>query len=376
MTEQRDEFDSPWKDILETYFQDFIWFFFPQIHEDIDWSRGYDFLDQELHQVVRDAELGKRLTDKLVKVWKLSGEEQWVLVHIEIQNQEERNFSDRMFVYYYRLRDKYNQQVASLAILGDEQAAWRPQPLRHELWGCEVTFRFPVIKLLDYEPRWAELERSRNPFAIAVMAHLKTKETRRDAGARKEWKFRLTRRLYEQGYERQDILNLFRFLDWLMELPDSLKQAFWVEFEQYEQERKMRYVTTIERMAIAKEREAMLQRQRSLLLRQLTKKLGTLDEAMTNRVMLLSMEASEAFGEALLDFTTLADLETWFKQNPIWIAQQLTQKLQQDLPEDTKATLSILSPQTLEALSNSLSSFSTLSDLTTWLADHPAVSIL
>jgi hypothetical protein len=209
-----------------------------------------------------------------------------------------------------------------------------------------------------------------------VMAHLKTKETRRDAGARKEWKFRLTRRLYEQGYERQDILNLFRFLDWLMELPDSLKQAFWVEFEQYEQERKMRYVTTIERMAIAKEREAMLQRQRSLLLRQLTKKLGTLDEAMTNRVMLLSMEASEAFGEALLDFTTLADLETWFKQNPIWIAQQLTQKLQQDLPEDTKATLSILSPQTLEALSNSLSSFSTLSDLTTWLADHPAVSIL
>jgi hypothetical protein len=105
---------------------------------------------------------------------------------------------------------------------------------------------------------------SRNPFAIAVMAHLKTKETRRDAGARKEWKFRLTRRLYEQGYGRQDILNLFQFLDWLMELPDGLKQAFWVELEQYEQERKMRYVTTIERMAIAKEQEAMLQKQRSL----------------------------------------------------------------------------------------------------------------
>jgi uncharacterized protein Smg (DUF494 family) len=58
------------------------------------------------------------------------------------------------------------------------------------------------------------------------MAHLKTKETKRDAEARKEWKFRLTRRLYEQGYERQDILNLFRFLDWLMALPEGLKQAF------------------------------------------------------------------------------------------------------------------------------------------------------
>jgi hypothetical protein len=266
MTEQRDEFDSPWKDILEAYFQDFMQFFFPQIHADVDWSRGYDFLDQELRQVVRDAELGKRLVDKLVKVWKLSGEETWVLAHIEIQSQEERQFSDRMFVYYYRLRDKYNQRIASLAILGDERATWRPQPFREELWGCEVTFQFPIIKLLDYESHWSELEVSQNPFAIAVMAHLKTKETRNNAEVRKEWKFRLTRRLYEQGYERQDILNLFRFLDWMMELPEGLKQAFRVELEQYEQERQMPYVTSIEQMAIEQGRE---EERRSLALKML-----------------------------------------------------------------------------------------------------------
>ena len=255
MTEQRDEFDSPWKEILEVYFQDFMQFFFPEIHDDIDWSRGYDFLDQELQQVVRDAELGKRLADKLVKVWKLSGEETWVLVHIEIQSQEEGKFSKRMFVYYYRLRDKYNQRVASLAILGDERETWRPQPFQESLWGCEVSFRFPTIKLLDYEPCWAELEASRNPFAIAVMAHLKTKETQHDAQARKDWKFRLTRRLYEQGYERQDILNLFRFIDWVLELPEGLKQVFRAELEQYEQERQMPYVTSIEQMGIEKGRK-------------------------------------------------------------------------------------------------------------------------
>ncbi|MDX2239387.1 MAG: hypothetical protein NW224_01775 [Leptolyngbyaceae cyanobacterium bins.302] len=270
MTEQRDEFDSPWKEILEAYFQDFMQFFFPQIHDDIDWSRGYDFLDQELRQVVRDAELGKRLLDKLVKVWKLSGEETWVLAHIEIQNQEESHFSDRMFVYYYRLRDRYQQPLASLAILGDERATWRPQPFEEELWGCEATFRFPMIKLLDYESRWAELETSQNPFAIAVMAHLKTKETRQDAQARKEWKFRLTRRLYEQGYERQDILNLFRFLDWLMELPESLKQAFWTDLEQYERERQMPYVTSIEQIGIQKGREeGREEERRSLALKML-----------------------------------------------------------------------------------------------------------
>jgi hypothetical protein len=257
MTEQNDEFDSPWKEIVETYFQDFMQFFFPSIHDDIDWSRGYDFLDQELRQVVRDAELGKRLVDKLVKVWKVSGAETWVLVHLEIQSQEESHFSDRIFVYYYRLRDRYNQKIVSLAILGDERDSWRPQPFEEELWGCRVNFEFPIVKLLDYAPRWAELEESRNPFAIAVMAHLKTKETKRDAVARKEWKFRLTRQLYEQGYERQDILNLFGFLDWLMELPEGLKQAFRNELEQYEQENKMPYMTSIEQMGREEEKQAI-----------------------------------------------------------------------------------------------------------------------
>ncbi len=61
--------------------------------------------------------------------------------------------------------------------------------------------------------------------------------TRKDPQARKEWKFRLTRRLYEQGYGRQDILNLYRFFDWFLELPEDLKQAFRSELAQYEQEK-------------------------------------------------------------------------------------------------------------------------------------------
>jgi hypothetical protein len=250
MTELRDQFDSPWKDILEVYFEDFVQFFFPQIHAEIDWSRGYDFLDQELTQIARDAEVGKRLADKLVKVWKLTGEETWVLIHIEIQSQENTGFNERMFVYYYRLRDKYKLPIVSLAILGDERETWLPQPFESELWGCNVRFEFPIVKLLDYTSRWTELEQSRNPFAVVVMAHLKTKETKNDAVARKEWKFRLTRGLYERGYERQDIINLFRFIDWVLELPDDLKREFRDELAIYERENQMPYVTSIERMGI------------------------------------------------------------------------------------------------------------------------------
>jgi hypothetical protein len=112
------EFDSPWKQILQLYFPDFMQFFFPQAHEEIDWSRGFEFLDKELQQVVRDAELGRRLADKLVKVYRAGGEESWILAHVEVQSQEETDFPRRMFVYNYRIFDRYNRSVASLAVLG------------------------------------------------------------------------------------------------------------------------------------------------------------------------------------------------------------------------------------------------------------------
>ncbi|HEY9602217.1 MAG TPA: transposase [Allocoleopsis sp.] len=252
MSELQTEYDTPWKDALESYFEEFIAFFFPQAHRDIDWTQGYEFLDKELQQVVRDAELGKRLVDKLVKIYRTGGEETWVLVHVEVQSQEETNFAQRMYVYHYRIFDRYKRSVASLAVLGDERATWRPTQFSDELWGCEVRFRFPVVKLLDYEQRWQELEASRNPFATVVMAHLKAQETRNDARERFSSKLYLTRRLYEQGYEREDVINLFRFIDWVMSLPEELEQEFWREVIQIQEDRRMPYITSIERIGIKK----------------------------------------------------------------------------------------------------------------------------
>ncbi|MDV2998378.1 MAG: hypothetical protein N4J56_008083 [Chroococcidiopsis sp. SAG 2025] len=89
MTQSPIPFDSPWKDAIERYFEDFIRFFFPQAHGEIEWRLGYEFLDTELQQVVRDAELGRRLVDKLVKIYLQGGEEAWVLIHLEVQSQPE-----------------------------------------------------------------------------------------------------------------------------------------------------------------------------------------------------------------------------------------------------------------------------------------------
>lgn len=50
---------------------------------------------------------------------------------------------------------------------------------------------------------------------------------------------------------------------------------------------------------------------KALVLRQLTRKLGNLSPEVTAKVNALSLEGLEALGEALLDFTSVEDLESW-----------------------------------------------------------------
>jgi hypothetical protein len=209
-------------------------------------------LDKEFQKIARDAKLGRRFADKLVRVWRKNGDEAWVLVHVEVQGQKETDFAKRMFVYNYRIFDRYDKEVASLAILTDSEEEWRPGSFAYELWGCKVGIRFPIVKLSDYAGQWAYLENNANPFAFAVMAHLKTRDTRNDWESRKQWKIRLVRKLYEKDYQKDDIIFLFHFIDWLMRLPERLEVDFWQEISRYEEEKKMPYISSVERIGIRK----------------------------------------------------------------------------------------------------------------------------
>ena len=53
--------------------------------------------------------------------------------------------------------------------------------------------------------------------------------------------------------------------------------------------------------------------EKSLILKLLTRKLGTLSPNITTKVSVLSLERLESLGEALLDFTSVADLESWLE---------------------------------------------------------------
>jgi hypothetical protein len=272
-----DDFDSPWKEALERFFAEFIDLFFPHAHREIDWSRGYDFLDQELQAVVRDAELGRRWADRLVRVWRKDGDEEWVLIHLEIQGQVDPDFARRMYVYNYRIFDRYNRKVASFGVLADHSKRWRPKEFRSELWGSVAGLKFPTVKLIDFDPD--ALEKDGNPIALLVLAHLKTLATRHKQPERGRWKLRIIRDLYQRGMPRQEVLDLLRVIDWLMRLdpPEELKfeRAKWA----LEEELKMTYITSWERNG---EKRGQLQAFRQSVLDLLEERFGAVPEATVN----------------------------------------------------------------------------------------------
>ncbi len=118
------------------------------------------------------------------------------------------------------------------------------------MWGWSVKMKFPPVKILDFANREAELEADSNPFAKVVLAHLKALQTRGDPEARRFWKFRLVRGLYERGFQADDVRQLFRLVDWLLELPQRIDKRFWRELQDYQEDRVMPFITTPERFGI------------------------------------------------------------------------------------------------------------------------------
>jgi hypothetical protein len=250
-----------------------------------------------------------------VKVWHKRGQEVWLLLHLEVQASPDKQFSERLFIYNFRIFDQFHHPAISLAILCDGNPRWRPDRYEFNYPDTQLSFKFNAVKLLDYQTQWSTLEQSNNPFATVVMAHLKMIETKRNATDRKEWKFWLVRRLYEKGYSRQDVMNLFKFIDWIMVLPEGLKQSFWQDLKVFEGERQMPYITSVEEIGFERGIEQGvrqgLERERSLILRQLNRKVGALSPQTLEQVNSLSIEQLEALGEALLDFGAIADLAQW-----------------------------------------------------------------
>jgi hypothetical protein len=141
------------------------------------------------------------------------------------------------------------------------------------------------------------------------MAHLKTKATRHVPEERLRWKLWLIRRLYEKGWPRQRILDLFWFVDWVMRLPEDLDRRFKDEIDRIEEETNMRYVTSVERLSRQEGiEEGIRQGEASLLERLLRRRFTELPKWVFERLEQASRDELERWSERVLEAHRLEDV--------------------------------------------------------------------
>jgi predicted transposase/invertase (TIGR01784 family) len=162
--------DLLWKGILQDLFEDFLRFFYIDADKTFDFSKRFEFLDKELEQLFPPDEdlFSPRYVDKLVKVFLNDGGEKWILVHVEVQGYTDVNFSKRMFKYYTRIFDKYDQPITAFAIFTDSNKNYHPKQYLDSVLGTEISYTFNTYKIIEQDE--TVLSASDNPFAIAVLS--------------------------------------------------------------------------------------------------------------------------------------------------------------------------------------------------------------
>ena len=254
--QKRNHQDSAWKEILDAYLSDFMNYCLPQISLLIDWSQGWIPLDKELHSIFKNIKKNKGIVDKLFKVFLKNGEERLILLHVEVQGKKEIEFPKRILVYACLIYQKHRCPLISCIILTDNQKDWRPDHFQVGAGGFGLSAKFAVIKILDYQTKQEELDASSNPFASVILAQLHAlKSDRKPHDQRKHVKLELTKRLFRKGFSKQDIQNLYSFIDWLIGLPENFEIEYLDEIHKLEEINNMPYVTSAERIGMKRGRE-------------------------------------------------------------------------------------------------------------------------
>lgn len=222
--------DEIWKRIINKLFKEFVNFFMPDLYNDIDFNYGYTFLDKEFSKITAKSKTKNREVDKLVEVKLKNGEDRLILIHIEVQDSQDTDFAFRMYQYQYRIFDKFNKDVVAMAIFTDKSKTYKPDSFKKSLYGTEIIYKFNTYKVLDQNEE--ELKSSNNPFALIILTSLYQIKAKKDDNKKYNFKIQLIKILLDKGYNKQDIRDLFEFIDILINIDDlALKETFYSEVD-------------------------------------------------------------------------------------------------------------------------------------------------
>lgn len=227
--------DTLWKGVIEVVFDDLLRFIFPDADRLVDMERGFGFMDKELSEMYPEPAKAAetKFVDKLVKVHRTDGREEWFLVHIEVQGYPDNTFAERMFRYYYRIYDKHHAPLTALAIFTGQGRKTLPNRYTYSFLGTSLMYKYNTCCIRDYADE--TLMASNNPFALVVLAAKMALQTKKvPEKALMNQSLLITKMLCNKGiFSKKKIAAVLTFLrNYIVFEDPEINSNFKQEFDQ------------------------------------------------------------------------------------------------------------------------------------------------
>ncbi len=296
--------DRLFKELLSTFFVEFIELFFPQVITYLD-ENFIQFLDKEIFTDVTE---GERYETDLIAQVKFKNQPSFFLIHIEAQSTSQTNFNGRMFSYFARLHEKFALPIYPIVVFSYDY----PQKQAESQYKIE----FPDFEVLNFNYRvvqlnqlnWRDFINQPNPVASALMAKMKIAD--QDRAKVKAQCLRLLVTLKLNSAKMQLISGFIDTYLTLNPVEESIFRSELNTFLPQEQENVMQIVTSWMRQGI----EQGIMREKNLVIRLLERKLGIINPETKTLIQGLEIEEIEALGEAIFDFNSIEDLRNWLNR--------------------------------------------------------------
>lgn len=303
--------DALYKELLQTFFVEFLELFFPQVLEYLDLST----LTPVDKEVVKQASFSDKRTADVLMQARFKGTASYFLIHVENQAKSDLRFGRRLLNYFVRLHELYGYPVYPIVVFSYDKP--------RQAAKSHYTVTFPDGKVLDFryrviqlnQLRWQDFLTQASPVAAALMSRMQVGEAERA-----RVKAEAYRMLFGLGIDDDKTQFVAAFVDTYLPLNQAEEGAFKelvAGFAPAEREGVMHIMTSWEKRGLEQGREeGRVEGERNLILRQLTRRLGAVTPEQVAAIRALSLSELGALGDSLLDFSSSDDLEKWLAANP------------------------------------------------------------
>ncbi|MEK3713912.1 Rpn family recombination-promoting nuclease/putative transposase [Paenibacillus sp. FSL R7-0333] len=162
--------DEAFKKLLETFFQEFIELFFPELDSMLDYSETRFLMQELLVDIVGEE---ARELDLLLEIRykELDG---YILIHLEPQSYRDSQFHERMFIYFSRLFERYRKEhklIIPIAIFTSDEIREEQDTLEMVIPEHQI-LRFQFLKVELRKQNWRRFIDSDNAVAAALLAKM------------------------------------------------------------------------------------------------------------------------------------------------------------------------------------------------------------